>query len=84
MCISNQLAIQARPTLFIINSNEPLYQLFTVSVNKCGGSFITIDNPYAQICVPNKVKDTNVKVFNLMLVVIETRFLVQHKWCECK
>ena len=26
----------------------------------------------------------NVKVFNLMSRVNETKFLVQHEWCECK
>ena len=35
-------------------------------------------------CVPNKVKNTNVKVFDLMSVVNETRFLVQHESCDRK
>ena len=39
-----------------INSNETLFYLFTVSGNKCGGSCNTIDDPYAQVGVPNKVK----------------------------
>ena len=33
---------------------------------------------------PNKVKNMNVKVFNLMSRVNETRFLVQHESCVCK
>ena len=33
---------------------------------------------------PNKVKNMNVKVFNLILRVNKTRFLAQHKSCECK
>ena len=37
-----------------------------------------------EFCVPNKVKNVNVKVFNLMSGVNETRFLVQHESCECK
>ena len=39
---------------------------------------------YAWVCVPNKVKNMNVKVFNLMSGAKETRFLLQHKSCECK
>ena len=57
---------------------------FIVSVNKCGGSCNTIDEPYAQVCDPDKVKNVNVKVFNLMLRVNETKVLVQHELCKCK
>ena len=75
---------QARPTLVIINSGETLFYPFTVSFNKWGGSYYTIGDPYARVCVPNKVNNMNVKVFILMSVVNETRFLVQHESCECK
>ena len=27
-----------------------------ISVNKCGGSCNTMDDPYARVCVPNKSK----------------------------
>ena len=57
---------------------------FTVSVNNCVGSCRTIDDPYARICVPNKVKNMNVKVFNLMSGVNETIFSVEHESCESK
>ena len=56
---------QARPTLVNINSDKTLFYPFTVTFNKCGGSCNTIDDPYARICVPNKVKIMNVKVFNI-------------------
>ena len=38
-----------------------------------------VEVPYAPVYVPNQVKDMNVKVFNSMLGVHETRFLVQHE-----
>ena len=60
------------------------FYLFNVSVNNCGERCNTIDNSYARFCVPNKVKYINVKIFNLMYKVHETRFLVQHKLCECQ
>ena len=40
-----------RSTLVDINSNQPLYHSFTVSVNICGGNCNTIDGPYAWTCV---------------------------------
>ena len=49
---------------------------FTVSVHKCDGSCNTTDDPYARVCVPNKVTNLNEKVFNLMSGVNKTRFLV--------
>ena len=36
------------------------------------------------VCVPNKVKNINLKVFNLISRANDTRFLVQYKSCECK
>ena len=79
----NNQACQARPTLADINANETLFYPFTVSLNKCGGYCSNIDDPYARVCVPNKVKDMNAKVFNLMSGVNETRFLVQHELLQC-
>ena len=75
---------QARPTLVNINSDETPFYPFTVSVDKCGGSYDTIDDPCAQGGVPNKVRNMNAEVFNLMSGVNETRYLVQHESCFCK
>ena len=60
------LASKFRPTLEDINPNETLFYPFTVRANKCSGNCNTINDPYTQVCVPNKVKNLNVKVFNLM------------------
>ena len=35
------------------------------------------------MCAPNKGKNMNVKVFNLMSEVNETIFLVQRESCKC-
>ena len=75
---------QLRPTLININSNEALFYPFFVSANKSAGSCNTVDDPYGRIFVPNKIKNMNVKVFNLMWGVNETRFLGQHESRECK
>ena len=80
LCLSLKIErFQARPTLVNINSNETL-----VRINKCGGSYNFIYDPYALVCVPNKVKNMNTKEFHLILRVSKTIFLVQHQLCECK
>ena len=79
----NSRPYQARPTLISIKSNQLTYYPFTVSINNCDGSCNTINDLYAQVCVPNKVKHMNVKVPNLVLGVNETRFSVQRESCEC-
>ena len=75
---------KAKPTIIIVKSDKTIFYLVAVSVKKCGGSFNTVDDPYAWGCASNKVKDMNVKVFHLMLGVNKTRFIVQHKSCEYK
>ena len=51
-----QLGIPIRPTSVDINSHETIFHSIIVSVNKCGGSYNTIDDPYAQVCVSDKGK----------------------------
>ena len=56
-CVSlNNQPYQARPALFNINSDQPVYYPFTVSINKYGRCCNTIDDSYARVCVLNKVK----------------------------
>ena len=80
----NSQQCKDRPTIVNINSNETFFYQFTVSVNKCGGSCNTIDDPYTWVFVSNKSKKYEFKSINLMSLVNETRFLVQHESWECK
>ena len=75
---------KTNPTIIDINSNENLFHPFTVSVIKCGGSCNTVDDPYAQVFVVNKVEIMNLKVFSLVLHVNETGIMVQQEPCKCK
>ena len=43
-----------------------------------------INDPYAKMCVPDVVKNLNVKVFNLMSGTNETRHIKRHETCKCK
>ena len=66
MYIFKQSTTQAGTMLSDVNSNETFYYPFTDGVCKCGGRYNTIDYPYGTIIVPNKVKNINIKVFNLI------------------
>ena len=54
----------------------------SIRINKCKGSCNTINDPYAKICVPDEIKNTNYKVFNLMSRTNETRHIKWHKICK--
>ena len=74
---------KVRPEIISVNSNNPMFYLFSVKVNKCSGNCNNINDPYARICVPDTVKNLNVKVFNLMSRTNETRSIKWHKSCKC-
>ena len=71
----NKQACKVRPEIINVNGNEPVFYPFSIKTNKCGGSCNNINDPYAKICVPDAIKDLNVKVFNLMLRTDETRHI---------
>ena len=84
-CISmNDQECKTRPQVVNANSNNPIFYPFSIKTSKCVGNCNNINNPYAKICVPNVIKDLNVKVFNLMSRTNETRFIEQHETCKCK
>ena len=73
-CISmkNQ-ECKLRPETIFINSNNPMFDPFSVRINRCSGNCNNINDSYAKICVPDIVKKLNVKAFNLMSRTNETR-----------
>ena len=75
---------KTRPQIINVNRNDPIFYLFSIKTSKCSGNYNDINNPYAQICVPDVIKDLNVKVFNLMLRTNETRFIEWHEKCQFK
>ena len=88
-CISmNNQVCKVRPEIINVNSNEPVFYPFSIKTSKCRGSCNSINDPYTKICVPDAVKNLNVKVFNLelelMLRTTETRHIQQHETCKCK
>ena len=82
--LMNNQECKVRPQIVNVNSDEPVLFPFSIKTSKCSGSCNNINNPYAKLCVPNAVKNLNVKVFNLMLRTNETRHIEWHKTCKCK
>ena len=66
-----------------ISRNDLIFYPFSITINKCSGNCNDINNPYAKICVPDIVKNLNVKVFNLLSRTDETRNIKWHKTCKC-
>ena len=60
-----------------------MFYPFSIKVDKCNGNCNNINDPYARICVPDIVKNVNVKVLNLMSRTNETRQIKWHKKCKC-
>ena len=63
--MSNQ-ECKARPKVIDVDANEPVFYPHSIKVKNCGGSCNNINNPYAKMCVPDIIKNLNIKVFHLM------------------
>ena len=84
-CISmNNQECKTRPQVVNVNGNEPVFFPFSIKTSKCSGSCNNINHPYAMICVPDVVKNLNVKVFNLMSKTNETIHVEWHETCKCE
>ena len=58
-----------------LNTTEHMFYPYSIKINRCKGSCNTINDP---------IKNTNVKVFNLMPKTNETRHIKWHKTCKCR
>ena len=75
----------SRPKILDINKGigEALFYPYNVLVNKCSGSCNTLDNPMSKICVPKVIKNVNIKVYNFLMMLDETRNVLWHESCRC-
>ena len=64
-----------RPKILDVNEGvaEALFYPYNVLVNKCSGSYDSINNPTAKLCVPGIVKRVNMQVYNFLTRLNETR-----------
>ena len=75
------------PRLKILDVNEgvgeALFYPYHVLVNNCSGSCNTLDDPMAKMCAPNIIKRVNMKVYNFLMSLNETRNVLWHESCKC-
>ena len=75
-----------RPKILKVNEGvgEALFYPYNGLVNKCSGSCDTLDNPMSKICVPKIIKNVNMKVYNFLMRLNETRNVLWHESCKCE
>ena len=74
-----------RPKILDVNEGigEALFYPYNVQVNKCSRSCSTLDNSIEKLCVPNVIKGLNMKVYNFLTMLNETRNVLWHESCKC-
>lgn len=43
-----------------------------------------VEDPFYRICVPNEMKDVNLKLSNMINGINEPKTLIKHISCECR
>ena len=66
---------KTRSEIISVNTNESTFYPYSITINKCKGSCITVNDPYATFCVTDTIRNINVKTFNLMSRNNETRHI---------
>ena len=74
-----------RPKILDVNEgvDEALFYPYNVLVNKCSGSCDTINNPMAKLCILGIINRVNMKVYNFLMMLNETRSVLWHESCKC-
>ena len=66
-CVSiNNQEFKIRSEIINVNTDEPMFYPYSIIITKCKDSCNTINDPCAKLCVPDTIKNVNVKIFNLM------------------
>ena len=84
-CVSsNNESRMIRLCLIDLNLLECKYYPSMISLDKYSGSSNSVDDLSTKICVPNKTKDINVTMFNMITKKNEAKKMVKHISCDCK
>ena len=80
----NNQECKVRPQIINVNGDDPVFFAFSIKISKCSGSCNNVNNPLAKLCGSDAVKNLNVKVFNLVSRINETRRIEWHERCKSK
>ena len=84
-CVSmNNQECKIKSEIINVNTNQPMFYPYSIKINKCKARYNTINDAYVKLCVPDTIKNINVKVFNLISRTNEARHIEWHKTCKCK
>ena len=75
---------EVRPQIPNVNNDEPVFFPFSIKTSKCSTSCNNINDPCAKLCVPDVLKNLNVRVFNVMSRTNKTRHIECHEVCKYK
>ena len=80
----NNQEYKVRLQIVNVNEDNPVFFIFSIKTSNCSGSCNNINNPLAKLCVPDVVKNLNIKVFNIVSGTNETRRRESHETCKCE
>ena len=87
LLLSNQKS-EIQPTVINLHTNECSQELhyypFAIKLDKRVGSCNTLNDLPNRICVPNKTKDLNIHVFNMITGKNESKLLAKDISCKFK
>ena len=85
--LSNQKC-EIQSTLFNLHldeySPEFHYDPFSVKLDRCFEGCNTLLDLSNQVCIPDKIDDLNLSIFNMFTGIDELKTLAKHISCECK
>ena len=65
-------------------NQELHYYPYTLELERFVGSCNTLNDLSNEVIVPNKTKDLNLSVFNMITGINESKTLTKHISCKCK
>ena len=82
--LSNQKCM-IESTFINLHPNEcNHYYPFTVKLDRCAGSCNTLNDLSYKVCIPNKIEDLDLSMFNMITGKNESKTLRKHISCKCK
>ena len=80
----NNQQCMVRPALINLNPDKLRYYRFIISLYRCNETFNTAEDSLGRTCVSNKVEGVNLKVFNMVKWINESKTFAKHILCECR
>ena len=66
------------------DNQEFHYYPFAVKLDRCAGSCNTLNGLSNKVCVPNKIEDLNLSLFNMITGINQLNILTNHISCKYK